>query len=663
MIPVKIEPKGDDRLVLNFAYNPSIIEEVKCMEGAKWHGRDDPARKVWSVNNSFRNRFRLAYLQWPAQNDPRNPYYNWNQPLKDFKTNRSLYAHQRHMAQAGLTYHYEIFGAEMGTGKTLAAIEVMENSKNPYWFWVAPKSALVAAQLEFRKWKCYVQPLWYTYEQLVKAVKDWPKGTKPPAGIVFDESSRAKNHQSQRSQACQYIADAIRREWGWFGFVIEMSGSPAPKSPLDWWSQCEIAMPGFIREGDVVKFRKRLAIMELKEGFHGGGMFNSLVSWKDDEKKCDVCGLFEDAETHRNAIDVHQVEDTSTCHNFVPSVNEVSLLYKRVVGLVTVKFKKDCLDLPDKQYKIIRCPVSRSTLNSAAMITARCSSAIQALTLLRELSDGFQYTEEMFGTEKCPRCNGERFVTEMVDENDPLNPPTQEEIVHGIRMVYENPDSEDGEERAIWHAGSRLKMIEQRASCPKCDGIGTVDHFRRAPVFVSSPKEEVLREILEEHEDIGRIGIFAGFTGSIDRVTSIVQSCGWNLIRVDGRGWMSDMPAVKKPLDMITAFQEGQGIYPKIAFTGQPGAGGLGLTLTASPTLVYYSNDFNGESRVQSEDRIHRIGMDVNRGAMIIDILHLPSDELVLRNLQKKRKLQEMSMGEMNEALKSIDMQLSERII
>ena len=80
----------------------------------------------------------------------------------------------------------------------------------------------------------------------------------------------------------------------------------------------------------------------------------------------------------------------------------------------------------------------------------------------------------------------------------------------------------------------------------------------------------------------------------------------------------------------------------------------MGITLTASPTICYYSNDFNAESRIQSEDRIHRPGMDVNLGATIIDLIHLPSDLLVLKNLQKKRDLQGLTLGEMKQAIRNL---------
>ena len=43
-------------------------------------------------------------------------------------------------------------------------------------------------------------------------------------------------------------------------------------------------------------------------------------------------------------------------------------------------------------------------------------------------------------------------------------------------------------------------------------------------------------------------------------------------------------------------------------FIANPASGGIGITLTAAETVVYYSNNFDLEHRLQSEDRTHRIG-------------------------------------------------------
>jgi len=72
----------------------------------------------------------------------------------------------------------------------------------------------------------------------------------------------------------------------------------------------------------------------------------------------------------------------------------------------------------------------------------------------------------------------------------------------------------------------------------------------------------------------------------------------------------------------------------------------MGLTLTESRMAAFYSNDFNPESRVQAEDRIHRMGTDENLGATIVDLIHLPMDERVRDILKDNRRLELMTMGD-----------------
>lgn len=156
---------------------------------------------------------------------------------------------------------------------------------------------------------------------------------------------------------------------------------------------------------------------------------------------------------------------------------------------------------------------------------------------------------------------------------------------------------------------------------------------------------------LDEHDEIGRLVIYAGFTGSVDRCVSIVEKAGWEHIRVDGRGWVTSLGGISD-LGMLRSFQDKERKIPRLAFVGQPEAGGMGLTLTESPTIVFYSNSFSAEARQQAQDRIHRPGMDLNRGAKIIDFIHLPTDLKVLENLDKKKRLQDMTLGELNEAIK-----------
>jgi SNF2 family DNA or RNA helicase len=47
-------------------------------------------------------------------------------------------------------------------------------------------------------------------------------------------------------------------------------------------------------------------------------------------------------------------------------------------------------------------------------------------------------------------------------------------------------------------------------------------------------------------------------------------------------------------------------------FVANQQTGGYGLTLTAAHTVVYFSNNYDLEKRIQSEDRAHRIGQKNN---------------------------------------------------
>lgn len=620
--PVTITKKAD-RLWFSFGFNKGIMEEIKSMEGHKWHGFETPPIKQWSVVDSAHNRFRILFMEG------KNPYAFYDKPLIEASTRRPTYEHQIELFRHMITRLYCIVSSEMGTGKTLAVIEAIEwlyaNNDIRSWFYVAPKSALTAVQLEFEKWRSLIQPQFYTYDALRELVKNWPAGMAPPNGIVYDESSRVKTPTSQRSEAAKHMAHAIRQEHGVHGAVILMSGTPAPKSPLDWFNQCQIACPGFLREGTYEKFRRRLAVMA--EGQNDAGqVFSKLVTWKDDSTKCDTCGKPKEDFIHDP---INMIE--TDYHEFKPATNEVQNLYKRMKGLVIVKFKKDCLSLPDKQYRIVTCTPTPSIINAARIITARNESVIKTMTLLRELSDGFQYESQEVGVQVCPLCAGKRTR---------------------LDWKFVGPDDLYEEMVDLREAGQEIpsEYFEQvEMACSNCNGLGEVAKYVREAVQVPCPKEDALREIIDEHDDVGRLVTYAGFTGSIERVVAIYLKARWDVIRVDGRGWWSNVPGKAK--DLIKRFQYEQETYPRLAFVGQPAAAGMGLTLTASPSIVYYSNDFNGESRSQSEDRIHRPGMDLNRGATIIDLIHLPTDQVVLDNLKRKRKLELITMGEFQAAL------------
>ena len=67
-------------------------------------------------------------------------------------------------------------------------------------------------------------------------------------------------------------------------------------------------------------------------------------------------------------------------------------------------------------------------------------------------------------------------------------------------------------------------------------------------------------------------------------------------------------------------------------------AAAKGLTLTRASTMVYYSNTYSLETRLQSQDRIHRIGQD-NKCTYIDLVVPNSIDEAILKRLEEKKEL------------------------
>ena len=94
--------------------------------------------------------------------------------------------------------------------------------------------------------------------------------------------------------------------------------------------------------------------------------------------------------------------------------------------------------------------------------------------------------------------------------------------------------------------------------------------------------------------------------------------------------------------DNIRRFQDD----PKCRFmVGTPSTGGYGITLTAANTVIYYSNGYDLEKRLQSEDRAHRIGQKKN--VTYIDIIAEDTvDDKIVKSLRKKINIASEVLGE-----------------
>ena len=146
-----------------------------------------------------------------------------------------------------------------------------------------------------------------------------------------------------------------------------------------------------------------------------------------------------------------------------------------------------------------------------------------------------------------------------------------------------------------------------------------------------------LMEILSEVE--GKVVIWSHYQRDIETIIKAIRKkYGRDDVVVDyyGKTTMEDRQ------DNIKKFQEDDNCR---FFVGTTQTGGYGITLTAASTMVYFSNGYDLEKRLQSEARIDRIGQEYPM--TYIDIITEDTvDTKIVKALRSKVNIATEIMGE-----------------
>lgn len=143
------------------------------------------------------------------------------------------------------------------------------------------------------------------------------------------------------------------------------------------------------------------------------------------------------------------------------------------------------------------------------------------------------------------------------------------------------------------------------------------------------PRIEALAAVLEECA--GKAIVWAPYRADLEAITRRLRHDHGPASTVLYHG---ETKAAERPR-LVERFQEDPGCR---FFVGQPRTGGMGLTLTAASTVVYYASTWSAEVRIQSEDRAHRIGQ--HRSVTYVDLVAPGTiDEAILDALGAKRDL------------------------
>lgn len=163
--------------------------------------------------------------------------------------------------------------------------------------------------------------------------------------------------------------------------------------------------------------------------------------------------------------------------------------------------------------------------------------------------------------------------------------------------------------------------------------------------FTDNPKLNALEDIFEElgleengitngngetiEENHNKVVVWTRFTHDVESIMALCRRM--NIGAVSLYGEIEEQQRSKN----VAKFQEDKNTK---VLVGTTATGGLGINLTAGNTVVYYSNSYSLQDRLQSEDRTHRAGQ--LQKVTYIDILAKNTiDQGIVKILKQKKNV------------------------
>ena len=166
---------------------------------------------------------------------------------------------------------------------------------------------------------------------------------------------------------------------------------------------------------------------------------------------------------------------------------------------------------------------------------------------------------------------------------------------------------------------------------------GFVKHDQGDEVEIKNNRLDSLLDVLAETQ--GKVIIWANYQYDIKRILKTLQ---------DTVGTEAVATYYGETLDedrqqIIKSFQDPDS--PLTYLISNVQTGGYGITLTEASTVIYYSNNYDLEKRLQSEDRAHRIGQ-TNKVTYIDLVAKGTVDEKIVKALRNKLDLAQEVLGD-----------------
>jgi len=389
---------------------------------------------------------------------------------------------------------------------------------------------------------------------------------------------------------------------------IFLTGTPIATDEKDLWAEYWCLDNGFSLGNNYWRF--------LNTYF-----YKSFYDWKP-KKICSICGNFY-ISLRNHLKEKHPSISTLVYHNKYKNERTIQELILNRITNKTLRYEtEECLDLPEKVYlKYYAKMTKRQKKDTLKFISERYNELTEANVLtktirLSQITGGFLMRKKNINIKK-------HKLKELIEEGNKYK--SAEEFVNAI---YNNQIT------SVSKAPNPMNQMINVAAMVQDAGFLDAKDFwnkmikKKIYTYKKNPKLDLLLEVLESIK--GKCIIFHRFTREAEIIEQALDSKKINYASV--RGSITGKEREKE----FNKFKNNSGCNILIS---HPKCGGEGINLQHANYVIFYSNNYEGATtRIQAENRVHRVGQ--NKKCFIVDLVIENSiDEQILDiGLSKKEK-------------------------
>ena len=265
---------------------------------------------------------------------------------------------------------------------------------------------------------------------------------------------------------------------------------------------------------------------------------------------------------------------------------------------------------------------NRYAIMKSANISGRSINLVVGYQNLSELSDKLKPFSYRVLKEDCLDLPDKVYMKRQVDL-------TQEQIRLYRQMKQEALATLNGKTVTTMTALTQLMRLQQITCGHFVADDGTTQNIKHN-------RMSELMDILEEVE--GKAIIWAHWQRDVELIVEAIE-------KQYGPGSVVHYYGKTLPEQRDYAIENFKNNDKVRFFVGTPATGGYGITLIQANTVIYYSNGYDLEKRMQSEDRAHRIGQTKKESSVDI-IADDTVDTKIVKSLRKKINIASQVMGE-----------------